>query len=53
MILAFILGVDEKQATETKTKGVVGQTGKNKPMIPKPRNIKPSAVRRIIFICNV
>ena len=37
MILAFILGVDEKQATETKTKGVVGQTVKKQTNNPQTK----------------
>lgn len=43
-------GVDEKKATETKTKGVVGQTGKNKPIKPNPRKINPMPVSRNTFI---
>lgn len=38
MILTLIHGDDEKQATETSTKGVVGQTGKTMPIIPNPKN---------------
>lgn len=48
----FMCGVDEKQATETKTKGVVGQTGKNRPITPSPRKINPMPVSRNILMFN-
>lgn len=38
MILTLMFGDDEKQATETSTKGVVGHTGKTIPIIPNPKN---------------
>ena len=34
-------GEDEKHATDTKTKGVVGHMGKITPIAPKPRKTKP------------
>ena len=45
-------GAEEKHATETKTKGVVGQTGNNIPIAPNPRNTNPSAVSKIVFSCK-
>ncbi|KAF0223329.1 MAG: hypothetical protein FD179_1751 [Erysipelotrichaceae bacterium] len=48
----FSCGVEEKQATETKINGVVGQTGKNRPMTPSPRKINPMLVSRNILTFN-
>ena len=33
-----------KQAAETSKKGVVGSNGKNTPITPKPKNMKPSVL---------
>ena len=52
MILALKRGVQEKQAAETRTKGVVGQIGSSSPMAPIPRKKKPSPVSSIIFTRN-
>lgn len=52
MIRCLIRGADEKQATEIKTKGVVGQTGNIIPMAPNPRNKNPKAVKKIVFKCK-
>lgn len=53
IIFAFVFGDDEKHATETNTKGVVGQTGKNTPMRPSPKNMYPKVVSSINFIRNL
>jgi len=45
-------GAEEKQATDTKTNGVVGHTGNNKPIAPNPRNTNPSAVSKMVLSCK-
>lgn len=52
-ILFLICGADEKHANETNTKGVVGHIGNNNPTAPRPRNEKPSPVRRNVLMRNV
>jgi hypothetical protein len=42
-------GVDEKQAKESKTKGVVGRTGNNTPIAPKLKKTNPKQVRITVF----
>lgn len=49
MILALIRGSDEKHAAETRTKGVVGHTGNNRPIAPSPRNKNPKPLSTIDF----
>ena len=45
-------GAEEKQATDTNTKGVVGQTGNSKPIAPNPRNINPDIVSKMVLSCK-
>lgn len=46
-------GVEEKQPTDTKTKGVVGHIGKKRPINAINKNTKPRKVRIIIFNFNL
>ncbi len=48
--MALMCGAEEKHAAETKTKGVVGQTGNSKPIAPRARNKKPIAISIIVFM---
>lgn len=45
-------GAVEKQPTASKTKGVVGQIGKNSPIAPIPRKINPNATKIIVLNCK-
>jgi hypothetical protein len=45
-------GADEKHATETNTKGVVGHTGSKIPIAPRPKKTNPKAVSKIVFSCK-
>jgi hypothetical protein len=49
MICAFNFGVDEKQAAEMITKGVVGHTGRNTPMAPRASDTNPMAANAVRF----
>ena len=49
---AFMRGAAEKEATASKTKGVVGQIGRKRPMAPNPKKRKPTEVSRIVLKCQ-
>lgn len=46
-------GVDEKHATDTITKGVVGQRGRTTPIAPNPRKTKPIPGANIFLKRNI
>ena len=49
--MLYKYGLVEKQPAATSTNGVVGQTGRNKPIAPSVKNKNPSPSKINFFIC--